>query len=495
MSAKPTGQLKEEAPRRPSGGSARQAMITGRDREFLPAALEILETPPAPGATVLMLMLCAFMAAAIAWSYIGRLDVDAIAQGKLEARGRTKVIQPLESGKVRSIAVENGQAVKAGDLLIEFDPTELQADVRDHSDALAGSEAEQARRSAAIAAARKTDSAEGLAKATFLADESLAPAAFAREKAVFRADLDQLADSSNDIDKKIAEKNATTQRLNLSIAFQVKLITTLNERVDMRNAGIKLSVDTKINLIDAQEALEKSQSVLASDQGQLIETTASIKELEMQKRKTISQFISDNETKRADAERKAQELTQQLLKARTKLERTRLVSPIDGTVQQLAITTIGQVVTTGQQLMAIVPSDGPLQVQAYVNNADIGFVKLGQEAVIKLDAFPFTRYGVLHGKVMKIATDAIDSQDARRAEANAISLANSASAPLSGGPRNFVYPVALTLDEGAMTVAGSPAPLRAGMTVTVEIKTESRRIIDYLFSPLAKVASEALRER
>jgi hypothetical protein len=203
MSAKPTGQLKEEAPRRPSAGQARQAMIVGRDREFLPAALEILETPPAPGATLLMLTLCAFMATAIGWSYIGRLDVDAIAQGKLEARGRTKVIQPLESGKVRSIAVENGEAVKAGDLLIEFDTTELQADVRDHSDALAGSEAEQARRSAAIAAARKTDSAEGLAMATFLADESLAPAAFAREKAVFRADLDQLADSSNDIDKKM----------------------------------------------------------------------------------------------------------------------------------------------------------------------------------------------------------------------------------------------------------------------------------------------------
>jgi hemolysin D len=263
----------------------------------------------------------------------------------------------------------------------------------------------------------------------------------------------------------------------------------------MRDTGIKLNIDTKVNLYDAQEALQKSQSALAGDQGQLIETQAAIKELDSQKRKAVSQFIADNESKSADAERKLLDIGQQLAKARAKLDRTRLLAPTDGTVQQLAITTIGQVVTTGQQLMIIVPSEGALQAQVYVDNPDIGFVKLGQEATIKVDAFPFTRYGALHGRVMRIASDAIDEQDARRTEANAAHLANSANEAPSTAAPNFVFPVTLALDEDTIRTNGVDIPLSTGMTVTAEIKTDSRRVIDYLFSPIAKVTSEALRER
>jgi hemolysin D len=145
--------------------------------------------------------------------------------------------------------------------------------------------------------------------------------------------------------------------------------------------------------------------------------------------------------------------------------------------------------------MVIVPSASPLQVEVYMNNADIGFVKLGQDAAIKVDAFPFTRYGALHGKVTRIASDAIDEQDARRAEANAANLANSANTPPSNAAPNFVFPITLSIEEKAIHTADAAVPLTAGMTVTAEIKTDNRRVIDYLFSPIAKVASEAMRER
>jgi hemolysin D len=208
--------------------------------------------------------------------------------------------------------------------------------------------------------------------------------------------------------------------------------------------------------------------------------------------------MADNENKLADAARKADEARQSLAKAAARRARTKLYAPIDGVVQQVAVTTIGQVVTTGQQLLVVTPNEGPLQVQALVANLDIGFVKLGQEAAIKVDAFPFTRFGVAHGKVIRIASEAVDEQQAKRALANAASSANAANAaPTSapGQPEAFVFPVTIALDDSAMKIGDATIRLTPGMTVSVEIKTDSRRVIDYLLSPLAKVASEAMRER
>ena len=186
-----------------------------------------------------------------------------------------------------------------------------------------------------------------------------------------------------------------------------------------------------------------------------------------------------------------------LAKATARLGRTKLTAPIDGVVQQTAVTTVGQVVTTGQQLAVITPGGGKLQVEALVPNLDVGFVKPGQRAVIKVDAFPFTRFGALHGKVVNIASAAIAEQDAKRALANATASANvvpeAPSAP--GQPESFVFPVTVSLDETAMKIDNATIPLTPGMTASVEIRTDSRRVIDYLLSPLAKIASEAARER
>jgi hemolysin D len=295
----------------------------------------------------------------------------------------------------------------------------------------------------------------------------------------------------------MAQKLATQKRLDMSIAYQHKLMETLNQRVSTRQEAIDLKVGTKINLYDAKEELEKSQSQLASDEGQLIETDAALKELESEKVKTVSQFIADNQNKLAESSRKADEARQALAKATAKLARTRLAAPIDGVVRQTAVTTVGPVVMPGQQLAVITPAGGKLQVEALVPNLDIGFVKLGQEAVVKVDAFPFTRFGVLRGKVVKIASGAIDEQEAKRALANTAASANVAQAPAPGPgqPENFVFPVTVALDESAMKINGSTVPLTPGMTVSIEIKTDSRRVIEYLLSPLAKIASEAARER
>jgi len=128
--------------------------VRGRDREFLPAALEILETPPAPMPVALMLVICAFFAAALAWSFIGRLDVHAVAPGKIETTSRAKVIQPFDSGKVSAINVANGQHVKAGEVLLELDPAEAAADANSARGTHNENVAEIARRAYAVGVAR-----------------------------------------------------------------------------------------------------------------------------------------------------------------------------------------------------------------------------------------------------------------------------------------------------------------------------------------------------
>lgn len=480
-------------------------VISGRDREFLPAALEILETPPPVAATALVLVLCALVAAALLWSFVGRLDVMAVAPGKIETEGHAKVIEPLEPGRVAAIQVENGAQVAAGQLLVAFEDAEAGADVKTYSDENLSSRAEIMRRARAVEVAREFgDQASPSAKSLTMPEltvpwEPAIPDHLRqREAAVLHADVRQLVDNLNDLAKQIAQKEATKTKLNMSIVEQEDLMKVLNGRVDMRQQSLQKEIGTKVNLFDAQEALKKSQSSLASDRGALIEAEAAIDELNSQRTKTLSQFVADNQSKLTEAARKADDTLQQLNKAEVKLRRTRLVSPIDGTVQQLSVTTVGQVVTTGQQLMLITPSHAPLLVQALLNNDDIGFVKVGQEVAVKVDAFPFTRFGTLHGKVLKIATDAVDEQDAKRSQASATALANGTGAATStaqGQPQSFVFPVTISLQEKSMPVGNVSVPLSPGMTVTAEIKTDSRRVIDYLLSPIAKITSEAMKER
>jgi hemolysin D len=515
----------EASPPQPRPSQRTPPAVAGRDREFLPAALEILETPPPPLPIALIATISACALAALIWSYFGRLDVHATAPGKIETAGYAKVIEPLDPGKIAAIHVAEGQTVKAGDLLLELDPAEADADAVSAQDGLNASLAEIARRRFAIEAVRaaeteaqgaqdrpdardeddraqaadssSVESLVGQAELKVAWDEALPEPFRLREEAVLRADLAQLSDALKALDRQMAEKLATQKRLGMSIAFQNTLMDTLNQRVSTRQEAIDLKVGTKIDLYNAKEELEKSQAALASDQGQLIETDAALKEVRSEKAKTISQFIADNENKLADATRKADEAREALAKADARLARTKLYAPTDGVVQQMAVTTVGQVVTTGQQLIVLTPIGGKLQVEALVANLDIGFIKRGQDAVIKVDAFPFTRFGALHGKVVNIASAAIAEQDAKRALANATATANIApEAPTAPGqPQSFVFPVTVSLDETAMKVDNASLPLTPGMTVAVEIKTDSRRVIDYLLSPLAKVASEAARER
>lgn len=466
--------------------------LSGTDREFLPAALEILVTPPSPVAKWLLVAICALFSAVLAWSYFGWMDIYAVAPGKIQPDGGSKVVQPVDAGKVAAIHVANGTLVHKGELLVELDPTETAADREAQARDLEAASAEAVRRQAAIASAR-TDALEPLPIAF---PPGISEPVQRLEEGVLAADLAQLRSSVGSLKSELAEKLATKARLESTIAARAKLIDLTKERVAMRQQLDAMGAGSRAQTIEALEQYETQITTDTGDRGQLLETDAAMAVLGRKIEAAVSQFVDDQSQKLADAEHKRDHLEEDLIKAQSKASHSMLDAPIAGTVQQLKVTGVGQVVAAGEPLLTIVPLDDSIEVKALIANADIGFVKAGEEAVVKVDAFPFTRYGTIDGTVVRVSNDAVDERDAPELS-DAANAARPEGAASAAPPKtqNLVFPATIRLAQHSIAVEGKPVALLPGMAVTVEIKTGRRRVIDYLLSPLREVASQAARER
>ncbi len=470
----------------------RAARFSKVDREFLPAALEILETPASPVGMALILIICAFVVIALAWSYFGRVDIVAVAQGKLQPAGRVKTLQALETSRVLLVGVQNGAHVKAGDILVRLDPRDARADQAAAFSELAAHKAEVLRRETAIGFARSG------AVAPFPSidwPQSIPAAIRTNEDQVLRSDLAQLSAQTASLQAQAGQKRAEQARLSSTMAIEATLVETLQERVNMRSILISQGAGSKANLLDSIEALQRGKAELARDSGQLAEAEANLAVIAKDMQKSLDTFVADNAQKYSEAQRQVATLGEKLVRAEVRTELTTLTSPIDGTIQASTVTTAGQVVTPGEELMRIVPDGATLEVECYLPNKDVGFVQEGQSAIVKLEAFPFTTYGFLKAEVVRVAHDAIPESEAQQTEQN---LSRQKGGELRGGAQrvqNLVYPVTLRLEKTTIGVDGTAVPLQAGMAASVEIRTGSRRIISYVMSPLTEIGSEALRER
>jgi hemolysin D len=286
------------------------------DQEFLPAALAILETPPSPVRITLLWTICLLLTVAIAWSYFGRIDILATAQGKIQPTGRVKTIQPLETGKVVALHVENGQHVAAGDVLIELDRTEAFADEAGVIASLAAFRGEQLRRLSALEAAG--DREHPLAAPNVVWPTDIPAKVRAREERVLKGDLQQLKGAMQSLDAQIVQKKEEEKRLRNTISAQENLIRTLQQRVAMRKELSSRGSAPKASVIDAMETLQYQQTQLASQEGQLIEARAAAEVLAKERQKTIDAFIAENGQKLAEAGRQIDDLEQRAAKARAK---------------------------------------------------------------------------------------------------------------------------------------------------------------------------------
>jgi hemolysin D len=477
-----------EVPRKPM-------MPRREDQEFLPAALEILETPPSPVRMAMIVFFAMFVATALIWTYFGRFDIVAIAQGKIQPPGRVKIVQPVETAKVKRIAAINGTKVAEGDVLVEFESSDAQADVEALKATTLALEAEIHRRGQALAHGALRKAGDEKMATPVIWPSHLPTRIFEREESVLGADLAQLEAALIALDAQRTQKNSEIQRLNEIISAQSALVANLQDRVDMRASLATSGSGSRASVIDGKEILLKEEAVLTGHRGNLREADASIRVLASEREKLLQTFITENTLKRADAGKALDEASQRLIKAQTRLGHMTLRSPADGIVQASAVYTIGQVVTPAQEIMRIVPRGGSLEIEAYVPNKDIGFIEIGQEVAVKVESFPFTRYGMLAGKVTHIARDAIPQADAAQIEGNPARAPESQTFAGAQRMQNLVFPMTITIENPELVIHGRPILMSPGMAVTAEIKTGSRRIIEYLFSPLVEVSSEAMRER
>jgi hemolysin D len=459
-----------------------------RDYEtaFLPAALEVVETPPSPvgraiGATIILLF-----CTALAWASLSKVDVVAVAPGKIVVNGRTKVIQPAETGVVRAIHVRDGAMVKAGDLLIELDPTINAAELDHVKSDLIGAELDIARLRALLAT--DVNSAAG-----FTPPAGASQRLVEMHRQFLASQIAEHAAKLAEIGRQLEQKDAERETIAATIAKLGATIPLLQERVDVRKYLYNKEIGSKITYLTEAQELVGQQHDLLVQQSRLREAQAAVAGLSQVWLKGDAEHRRALYDDLAKAEQRAAGLAQDVIKGEQKAKLQILTAPVDGVVQQLAVHTIGGVVTPAQALAAVVSLDPDLEIEAMVLNRDIGFVVPGQSAAIKIDTFNFTRYGLLHGRVLSISRDAI-TRDRREDKArDQPAGAESASSEPKG--QELVYAARVSLDRNGMEIEGRSVPLSPGMAVTVEIKTGSRRIIGYLLSPLMRYSQEVLRER
>lgn len=453
---------------------------------FLPAALEVVETPPSPIGRAIGLTIVLLFCAALAWASLGKVDVVATAPGKIVVNGQTKVIQPAETGVVRAIHVRDGTTVKAGDVLIELDPTISTAELDHVKSDLIAAELDIARLRAAIAA--DIDPAADFTPPTGASQRlvEMHRRFLASQKAEHAAKLAEL-------DRQHAQKDAERETIAATIAKFNATIPLLQERVDVRKYLYDKAIGTKIIYLTEFQDLVGQQHDVLVQQSRLREAEAAVAGLAQAKFKVEAEYRRTLYEDLTKAEQRAAGLAQDVIKGEQKAKQQILIAPVDGVVQQLAVHTIGGIVTPAQTLAVLVPLDSNLEIEAMVLNRDIGFVVPGQSAAIKIDTFNFTRYGLLDGRVLGISRDAITRDRHEDRARDQPAGAESASSEPKG--QELLYAARVSLERSVMEVEGRPVQLSPGMAVTVEIKTGSRRIISYLLSPLMRYNQEVLRER
>ncbi len=441
--------------------SAREA----HELAFLPAQLELVETPvhPAPHWAMRTLVILTVLIQLI--GIIGRLDIVVSATGKFVPGARVKVIQPAMTGVVRDILVQDGQQVKAGQLLMKLDTTQAAADA---------DKAVSSKLDAELGAARATEllAAQHDHRPPVVAQVEGAPANRMQEaqrlaEGAYREYQDKIDSAQAELLKRQAELDSTRQEI-------AKLQATAPLAREQANDYQSLAGEKYVarsDYLDKEQTALGQEHELAAQQSHARELVAGIAEQRADIESATSKFRRDQLD---ELEKDTQQATQSRddeTKAQTRQALLSLTAPVSGTVQQLAAHTLGGVVTTAQSLMEIVPDD-TLEVEAQLLNRDIGFVDVGQSVAVKVEAFPYTRYGFITGTVVSVSNDA--AQDKKL---------------------GLVFPVRIRLSTNRIHVEKKWITLTPGMEVTADIKTGKRSVVGYFLGPLLESAEESMRER
>jgi hemolysin D len=432
---------------------------------FQPAHLELVESPAHPAAHWAARIVGALALSALAIMILGRLDIVASARGKLVPNAKVKIVQPALTGVVREIAVKDGDRVVAGQLLMKLDTAQASADSQ---------KAEASRIDAQLAAARACallDAQRDSRQPNLQIIDGAPPQRQAEAQRLveggYREYSDKISSSRAELAKREAELDSTRAQI-------AKLIATAPLARQTADHFRELSAE---KYVAQSDYYDKEQAAISIEHDIHVQHSHA-RELEAGiagQRADIASVTSQFRRQQLDELEKA---TQQLAqvrndesKANTREALLTLTAPVSGTVQQLSVHTLGGVVTTAQNVMEVVPDDA-LEVLATIENKDIGFVSVGQRAAVKIEAFPYTRFGMVEGTVIDVANDAAPDKKL-----------------------GLAFIARIRLASNRMRIENRWTTLTAGMAVTAEIKTGKRSVAEYFLGPLTESIQESMRER
>jgi hemolysin D len=434
---------------------------------FLPAALSLQDTPVHPAPRRFAYSIMALFIIALLWAILGKVDIVAVAPGRIVVSDRTKLVQPLERSVVRRVLVADGDRVQAGQPLVELDATIASADKASADEQVKSAQTDALRARAllhALAVSQRQPNAEFPAHWP-AADVASARAQLTAEWSDITA---KLAKSASEISHREAEIGTTREMIR-------KLEATIPLARQRENDLTKLAEEGYAPVHTGQDKTRERMEMerdLATQRARLLEAQAALRESGSAREAYVAETRRTLSDREAQADFKHQQSSQDQAKAAQREKLTVLTAPVAGTVQQLAIHTAGGVVTDAQALMVIVPDGAQVTAEVTMENKDVGFVNPGQAAEIKLETFPYTRYGTVPASVSRVSADAVNDEK-----------------------RGALFPAMLTLNTAQIDIDGKPIRLSPGMNLTAEIKTGQRRVIEFLLSPIQRAGNESLRER
>lgn len=437
--------------------------------EFLPSALEVLERPPSPIGKLLAHTIIALFTIGVIWACVGEVNIVAVAEGRIVSKSRIKDIQPLEKGVVKSILVAEGERVKAGQPLVELDQTLTAAEQMRLAQDLRFIQLNWLRLTALLDALQERVETPVLKETEEIKitteERNMHNQLLQQEWLDHQSRINTHLSQKSEREAALQSNQAKLQQLELTLPLVTRRAEAMKKLVDKQ-----LAPEMEYLKLE-QERIEQKQTLLTHQKLQQQYTYAvetALQQLNSFKAEAIHQSL----TKLDEYQRQKNSLTQQLTKAKDTKAKQTLYAPVDGTVQQLAVHTIGGVVTEAQVLMKLVPKNDYLEVEAVLENKDIGFVFKGQAAEIKVNTFNFTKYGIINAEVENLTSDAIVDEQ-----------------------KGLIYKLRLKMEQTQMQIDGRTVDLLPGMAVIAEVKTGKRRLIEYVMSPLLRKMDESVRER
>jgi len=435
------------------------------ETEFLPAALEIMDTPPRPLGRIVLWVIIAIAITALVWASLSKVDVVAVAEGRMTPAARLQSIETLESGVVRAIYVREGQIVTQGEALIELDATFTDAD----ADA-ARSELETARLQRRRALALLAHGDEG--EISWSDEISLTPGTQAAEARLVTARIREFEARTASLHQRREAAFAARAESQANLDGINAMLPLVRSQFYNQDALARDGFAPRQRVIELEERITSLTSQSRAETQAIRRSTAEAAMIDQDIVSALEGFRASAAGELSEAESIIATRTEILEKAEARAQLQTLTAPLDGVINAINVTTIGEVADPGEPVITLVPAGGDLYVEAFLLNKDVGFVAIGQEVRVKLEAFPFMRYGHLDGVVEHVSPDAIVDQN-----------------------RGLVYPARIRIMSNNVEVNGEVPHLSAGMSATVEIKTGERRVIAFILSPIMRGLREAGRER